>query len=276
MTKTICLDKKYSTTQLLTNENSLLVAKPEDKFETLLFLPEGESRNGEGGLRTKGYLKKTFDNKPLISIITVVYNGEKYLEQTIQSVINQNYDNVEYIIIDGGSTDRTVDLIKKYEDKIDYWVSEKDSGIYDAMNKGLELVSGEWINFMNAGDSFCDKSILQETVSTYLFQQKYDIVFGYVKMIDEEHNYLGYRHPYKHLEECDFLKDNCVAHQAAFTHKKVFEQIGKFSCEYQVQGDYDFWLRAKKIILFSIIYHLILLVFYTVEFHLIEITILKH
>jgi hypothetical protein len=114
--------------------NSKIPAKEDEKFDTYLFLPEGENRQGEGGLRIKGYFKKSLDNKPSISIITVVYNGEKYLEETIKSVITQTYDNVEYIIIDGGSTDGTLDIIKKYEDYIDYWVSEKDGGMYNAIN----------------------------------------------------------------------------------------------------------------------------------------------
>ena len=92
------------------------------------------------------------DKRPLVSIVTVVYNGEKHLEESIKSVINQTYDNVEYIIIDGGSTDGTVDIIKKYEDKIDYWVSEKDGGIYDAMNKGIVISHGKIIGIVNADD----------------------------------------------------------------------------------------------------------------------------
>ena len=100
-------------------------------------------------------------NYPLISVITVSYNAVLTIEQTILSVINQTYLNIEYIIIDGGSTDGTVNVIKKYADKIAYWVSESDKGIYDAMNKGIAYSHGEYCNFINAGDKFCSSSILK-------------------------------------------------------------------------------------------------------------------
>ena len=98
--------------------------------------------------------------KPFFTIITVSYNEEATIEGTIKSVLNQTFKDFEYIIIDGGSKDKTVDIIKKYSNQISIWVSEKDQGIFDAMNKGIELSSGTWLNFMNSGDSFYDTSVL--------------------------------------------------------------------------------------------------------------------
>jgi pterin-4a-carbinolamine dehydratase len=126
----------------------------------------------EGGLRTKGIERSNSADRPLISVITVVYNGASNLEQTIQSVINQDCQNFEYIIIDGGSSDGTIEIIEKYADRIDYWMSGRDAGLYDAMNRGIDLAAGEWLNFMNCGDFFADcRSLsrvpLQENVDFY-------------------------------------------------------------------------------------------------------------
>ena len=98
-----------------------------------------------------------------ISIVTVSFNAVKTIEQTILSVINQTYENIEYIIIDGGSTDGTIDIIKKYEDQISYWVSEKDKGIYDAMNKGIDIATGDYVYFIQSADVL-NKNILNETL----------------------------------------------------------------------------------------------------------------
>jgi Glycosyl transferase family 2 len=125
-----------------------------DSVSSLSTTIEPEKDVLSGGLRTKGVCKVGTIDRPLISVITVVFNGEQKIAQTIQSVINQDYENVEYIIIDGGSSDRTIEIIGQYADRIDYWQSARDLGIYDAMNKGIDLATGEWLNFMNCGDLF--------------------------------------------------------------------------------------------------------------------------
>lgn len=239
---TICLDKNYSTTRVVTQEKPQIIKNPEDKFETVLFLDESENIKGEGELRTKEYFKKSYENKPLISIITVVYNGEKYLEETIQSVINQTYDNVEYLIIDGGSTDNTLDIIKKYEEKINYWMSEKDNGIYDAMNKGIDVSSGEIIGIVNA-DDYLYSDTISNIVNLYV-KNKFDYTYGYLDYIDESGNKLceiesiGLNNiKYKVFKHMPFL------HPTMFVSKNVYKEIGKYNINYRLSADYDFALK---------------------------------
>jgi acetyltransferase-like isoleucine patch superfamily enzyme len=182
-----------------------------------------------GGLRTKGITKQSQESMPLITVITVVRNGEEILEKTILSVINQTYANIEYIIIDGASTDGTVNIIKKYEDKIDYWISEPDEGIYYAMNNGIDLATGAWINFMNAGDSFSKANVLE-----IIFLQKnwdaIDVIYGNAIVIDKKGNKLELM-----AEESSVgLKDGPIyRHGASFVkacvHKEVKFDISKAS-----------------------------------------------
>jgi len=150
---------------------------------------------------------------PIISIVTVSYNAVSTIEKTILSVINQTYPHIEYIIIDGGSTDGTVDIIKKYADKIAYWVSEPDKGLYNAMNKGVMHSTGEWLNFMNAGDVFIHKSTINNIVSCGMNS---DIISGiavtsyrYWKPVKEDN-----------LELFFFLKDS-INHQSTFIRRKL-------------------------------------------------------
>jgi len=126
-----------------------------------------------------------------VSIITVVYNGELLLEGTIRSIIDQTYDNIEFIIIDGASTDNTLSIIKKYESQIDFWMSEKDKGLYDAMNKGIQKATGDYIWFMNCGDHIHQK----DTVANMVAQNELyaDILYGEVMMVDDDRNELGTR-----------------------------------------------------------------------------------
>jgi hypothetical protein len=165
---------------------------------------------------------------PLITVITVVYNGAKYLEDTIKSVINQTYPNVEYIIIDGGSTDGTIDIIKKYEDYIDYWVSEPDKGIYDAMNKGIVVVSGEWINFLGSDDIILNDAV--NKVLKYL-NRKNIAIYGNVIMKTTNKVYDGKFNYFKL-----FFKRN-ICHQSIFYNASVIKKYF-FNLKYNILADY--------------------------------------
>lgn len=240
MTNTIALDQNYSTTRLLMTQKPEIVNKPEDKFETILFLPSGEGRQGEGGLRTRGYFKQSYEEKPLISIITVVFNGEKYLEETIQSVINQTYDNVEYIIIDGGSTDGTLEIIKKYEDYIDYWVSEKDSGIYDAMNKGVGLSAGKWVNFMNSGDYFYTPNAVLNIFSK-IAPEGVDVVYG-----DHEIRYSSLKSKVVWASKDLSLiwKGMIFSHQSTFVDRGILKKY-RFNIFNKIAADYELFYNLS-------------------------------
>ncbi len=197
----------------------------------------------QGGLRTKGYSKNSYEDKPLISIITVVFNGKKYLEETIQSVIKQTYDNIEYIIIDGDSTDETLDIIKKYEDKVDYWMSEKDSGIYDAMNKGIDLATGEWINFMNVGDRFYSGDTLENIFTTNEYMN-IDVIYG-------NHNVV-YPHKTRIVKAGsikDIWKGSQFCHQSTFISSKIHKQ-NNFNLSNRIGADFEFFYilyQQKKV-----------------------------
>ena len=191
-----------------------------------------------GGLRTKGYFKKSLPQKPLVTVITVVLNGGKYIEDTIKSVISQTYNNFEFIIIDGGSKDGTVEIIKKYDDVIDYWVSERDEGIYDAMNKGIDLTSGDWVNFMNAGDRFYSDSVLSKIE---LWDEYEAIVFGDNFLVTGPNAQLLQKG--KPLETSVMGMTFC--HQSAFYNSRYCKRH-KFNCTYAICSDYDFTLSIHK------------------------------
>jgi len=234
MTKTICLDKNFSTTRLLTEKKPIIENSPEYKFETILFLPEDENRQGEGGLRTKWYFKKSYDNKPLLTIITVVFNGAKHLEQTIESVINQSYDNIEYIIIDGGSTDGTLDIIKKYEIQIDYWVSEPDKGIYDAMNKGINVSTGDYIAFINADDWYHINAI-STIVNTLSSENDLDFLYANINFVLEDDSYLNWKGN-------TGKNGTHIPHPACFIKSYLLKEEG-FNTDYRIAADYEMTLR---------------------------------
>lgn len=195
-----------------------------------------------GGLRTRGITKTSTPEHPLITVVTVVFNGEATLEQTIQSVVNQTYDNVEYIVVDGNSTDRTLEIIKKYEDKIDYWQSEPDKGIYDAMNKGIELANGDWINFMNSGDSFSSQSVIEQIFYGKCLKN-IDILYGDSTSIDE----FGISRTFYSSDNIDLLKKNPIYRHGASFIRTDFHKKNTFKLERKDLGfalDYLFIYEA--------------------------------
>jgi glycosyltransferase involved in cell wall biosynthesis len=142
------------------------------------------SQRAEGGQRTRGLQKRSQPGKPLVSIVTVVFNGAATLEDTIGSVLRQSYDNIEYIIIDGGSTDGTADILRKHDAQLDYWLSERDSGMYDAMNKGIALATGDYLGLLNADDFFASSQAVKKIVEQ-LISDKLDVVFSQLDIIDQ-------------------------------------------------------------------------------------------
>lgn len=174
-----------------------------------------------------------------LTIVTVTYNAKNVLEDTIKSVLSQNQFLIEYIIIDGGSQDGTIEIIKKYEDKISFWKSEKDNGIYDAMNKSLFYATSEWICFMNAGDEFYNNEVVNEIFSNDNFST-FDIIYGnhaYIKNgIQIVKTPLNLRHIWKRMPIC---------HQSIFTKTNVLKKY-PFNLKYKYASDYDFILNYYK------------------------------
>jgi glycosyltransferase len=175
-------------------------------------------------------------NKKLkLSIITVTLNSAKHLEETIKSVLAQNYKHFEYIIIDGGSTDGTLDIIKKYEKNLEYWISEPDKGMYDAMNKGIARASGDIVGIINSDDYYfpgafskVTEAFVDESLDQYIFWG--DIVQG-------DSLTLGWR-PW------NLRRGAFAPHPSMFCPKKIYDRIGTYSLDYKVLGDYDFMYRA--------------------------------
>ncbi|MGC8981891.1 MAG: glycosyltransferase family 2 protein, partial [Minisyncoccia bacterium] len=174
---------------------------------------------------------------PLITVITVVFNGAKTLEETIKSVINQTYPNVEYIIIDGGSTDGTLDIIKKYEDQIDYWVSEPDKGIYDAMNKGVTLALGYYIYFLGSDDVVFSSEVFSKILSLIKLDTK--LIYGNVYFKESGEIYDGEFSKFK-------LCTRNICHQAILYSIYLFKKYGLYNLKYKILADYEFNLRVWK------------------------------
>jgi acetyltransferase-like isoleucine patch superfamily enzyme len=231
----------YATLQNINATEPVLAHNPDAKFMPSLFLPENVDTKGYGGLRFQGKFKINSPDRNLITVITVVFNGEKFLEETILSVLNQTYDNVEYIIIDGGSTDGSVEIIKKYEHAIDYWVSEKDTGIYEAMNKGISLAQGLIIGLINADDFYQLQHF--ENIVTEFHKTNCDILYGDTA----RHSLNGTVDFSQSSDTVDIPKGLTFFHTSIVVRRDVYTQIGLFNTNFKIAGDIDWLLRAWNV-----------------------------
>lgn len=182
---------------------------------------------------------------PKFSIITVTYNAGAVLEDTIQSVITQTYRNVEYIIVDGGSKDHTLDIINRYREHIHTLVSEPDKGLYDAMNKGIRLATGDYLCFLNAGDELHEDDTLQLMVHSITGTELPDVLYGETAIVDEEGHFLRMRRlsAPENLSWKSFKDGMLVCHQAFFPRRELAEP---YDLRYRFSADFDWCIRIMK------------------------------
>lgn len=183
-----------------------------------------------------------------ISIITVSYNSASTIEDSLHSVFSQTcFSDVEYIIIDGGSTDGTLDILEKYREKFTIYISERDNGIYDAMNKGLNLATGDVIGLLNSDDLYTDNKVLEKVANMFSEYPLLDMLYGdlvYVKKMDT--NQVVRKWISKPYYPNFFENGNVPPHPTLFHHKRVYQIAGLFDTTYKFAADYEFMLRICK------------------------------
>ena len=176
---------------------------------------------------------------PLLSIITINRNNANGLDKTIQSVINQSYEDFEYIVIDGNSTDHSIDIIKKYNSNINYWVSETDKGIYNAMNKGIAKANGNYVLFLNSGDYLVNSDVLK---SVFEKQQTADIIYGNMQIDWGNGKIISGKMPDKITFKQMYI--DTLWHPVSFIKKTLFDKYGLYNETYKVVADYDFFFKV--------------------------------
>lgn len=196
-----------------------------------------------GGLRAKNICKRSLPGKPLISIITVVFNAAETLQDTIISILKQSYANIEYIVIDGGSSDATVDILRQYDQAIDYWVSEKDRGVYDAMNKGIAACTGDYVGMLNSDDMFSDEHVVRDIVDRFC-QTKVDAVFSYLNIVDKN-DIKKIRRKYRvsTLSPALLRMGVMPAHPTFYCKRSCYEQAVIYKTDYKIAADFEMLAR---------------------------------
>lgn len=182
-----------------------------------------------------------------ISIITVVYNNEDTISEAIESVLGQTYKNIEYVIIDGGSKDNTVNCINRYKEQLGYFVSEKDYGIYDAMNKGIKACTGDVIGILNSDDLYENFNVIASVMEEFNTDSELDILYGnlvYVKSNDTKKVVRNWKS--KSYYQLFFEHANVPPHPSLFVRSKVYNETGLFDLQYKLAADYELMLRMFK------------------------------
>ncbi len=180
---------------------------------------------------------------PKVSIVTVTYNCENEIENTIKSIISQTYSNIEYIIIDGASKDRTLSIINKYKQHITICISEPDKGIFDAMNKAINMATGKWILFMNAGDSFINNDIVKNIFNNFNYDENIGVIFGDAFFVKRGEKKLYKSRPF-YSEKIKY-KEMGICHQSIFCRTDLAKLI-KFDIKYKYAADYNMIMQIYK------------------------------
>lgn len=183
-------------------------------------------------------------NNPKISVVTVVYNSAALIENTVKSIINQSYSHIEYIVVDGGSTDGTIDILNRYKKNISTLISEPDRGIYDAMNKGIRLATGDFVVFINSGDKFSSPDILEKIFSNPDAAQA-DVIYGDTDITDSDGNIIHSRRhrPPETLDWKSFKRGMLVCHQSFIARRNLVES---YNLNYRYAADFDWCIRILK------------------------------
>jgi len=181
-----------------------------------------------------------------ISVITACFNSEGSIEETFKSFFSQGYEDKELIVVDGASTDGTLEIIRRYEDRIGSWISEPDEGIYDALNKGISMAGGEIIGFLHSGDRYADRRILEQVAGIFLDGTK-DAVYGDLRYVDQEKGGKVIRNWKSGEFRPALLKRGWMPpHPTLYLRKKVYDRYGIFDSGLQIAADYDLMLRILK------------------------------
>lgn len=182
-----------------------------------------------------------------VSIITVSFNSAKTITDTIDSVLSQDYPNIEFIVVDGGSTDGTIDIIEQYQSRIGKWISEKDRGMYDAMNKGIAMATGDVIGILNSDDVYMNTHVISELMEL-MQSQKAQVVFADLILVDQfdDQKVLRY-YDSGHFHPNKFKYGWMPAHPTVFVKRELYKAVGNFSTTYQIAADYEMLIRILAI-----------------------------